>query len=787
MKRVLNEVLANCLSSCSSGFNVNLSFFCWVLCVFMVHAYGAERSVPSEDLEGFGVLNVVSSFGLDGDYSVPELSEELCCAEILPKTDLKGQRMYDEGLFGEGLSEEETEDPDQSSHEQKEKNFFSEGRRSVLLKILCAKKVCFEDVANDLYQDSRRFCFSTDILELMHRGALICVEDGKLICRGHINVNDCHPKKDVAAAMLELLHGGCRNWFWMRFKLYEDGYRKNSLTSLGHLEWALVVCGLHPCVRKMLCRDGSVSLPILQKIWRDHRHESSSVFKQSLCGLKDYYRRTLWQLWKLQKRGALASLENFQPSGDPLPCDKARCFVGERWECVMRCWKHHKNKEFSALEIARMADVTLDRRGGEKEFLRYLLNFVLEGYPIVYNKERKTLTLLEKQSAPYPVPGTNIMTSLYDALNKYAGDLCTEETAYYVFLQGHWTSTYTEHLFKRNHFHQMIKQYKHYLGILRFVSVGCFNGKQQVDLDRHQKLWDTLKGWRFSADFDDRMRKGGIPDKDRDVLLGLRNFVCGPSYVVFKNHAAVLHEALPNEDILKAAVMEEDSLVHCLIAKCKKRGIMSFGAFWKAANALTKFAGPGRLRYNPDTRYFYWDAAGKTPDLTSRDYSAAALMMRTRYHYLDGELFVFMLHQDGFVRASVNDLRVVLQSLRVLGLLGCSVRVAKLEVIREFLNLLLERDCSYAQVMPLTKNRDGSYNRIAKICRRLESWVRDDDIMAELWRAHLICVSESANRAKKRGSRDVALKHVVRHNIPALQARLAERKLWWEGALTQKI
>lgn len=632
-------------------------------------------------------------------------------------------------------------------------------RAGQLLDLLKARVLYFEEVQSTLYGKLTRSAFQMDILKLMHNGADIYKTDGGYRCYGQLR-NYSMPSESVANAMFSLLLKGVRSIFELKFQLYRLGYRAYPSEFLENLEIALTVADVHPCSRKVASAGMDVCSQI-KEVWgtlhklsyeavdlylRSENKEKADILK------KKRYVRVIQRLWDLQAEGDLAVLQkrlidqkaltqqnyagNLQGLGTRIAPRMPR------QEKIMSALGDHLDEEISVQALLSMVDLPKARARGVSSFLQAVLPLALGDRPIVYNKDNQTVMLSSaKIQQEKPKENTNLLTMLYDLIQKHNGDLLPEEIAYYAHRGGYWLDGFDQGC--RRRFYERVNRYKSFLATLGYISTNCC-GKQREDVFFKKKLWqhqDTL-----------------MTQEDRDFVDTVNTFTKSPEFCVFLRHFNVLNGwcipafAQPKEVVPKTApaLTCADYIIgglrhgavskHGFFSMCALFGVTTESGMWAIAGELTSRQSGGRLLYNSDQESFYWDSRGWAPYPQENELVATVLDLKSK-GLSHAECF-YMLKQKRFRNVTIENIDKILHGLAVLNLY--SLQNDTVTKARDILHSLGEGVCPGFPV-----DESGRTSQAWKIVQDIFSW-KDNGSMCKLNEMTLLAQKEKDEPPAKR-------------------------------------
>ena len=389
------------------------------------------------------------------------------------------------------------------------------------------KGVCFVDVRKSLYARASLWDFRKDVLNLMRSGAKLVARDGCIRYQEPSDsVKDLSEEKTVVRAMFDFMREGCGSLFWLKFHLYEHGYKYSPQwhKSLGHnsseaffevIYAALNVGGV--CPFNGVCGVESSDLECMQLFWEKNRRVPEQDFMMNLHQACQCDFRPLILLRILQDTGELAVLEQLMEEGRL--CSVRNPVKSVKQKTILGVLHTYLNEKFSVEKIINYVDENQVEAYTRKNFFKDMLILVFRGYPLVYDKTGNTLMLLSKQKTqPVAPKGTNLLTMTYECLCTYGQDICVEEMVYYAYALGYRERETIRTLTNR------IQAYQKKLQFLRQIDFGEDDGQ----IVRVRSLWAFFHAGVPLGVLAPEAHSGDLHEVSR-----LKVFVEGDDYKVF--------------------------------------------------------------------------------------------------------------------------------------------------------------------------------------------------------------------------------------------------------------
>ena len=675
------------------------------------------------------------------------------------------------------------------------------GVQAKKLQELLKKKVCFQDVKDTIYRGNHINVFQADLLQLLRNNVDVRVEEDGFKSYGTLPA-ETHRSKSVAEAMFELARDKCLTLFQLKFALYRIGYREYSRAFLDGLEQAFVVSGVHPRDRKMPAQ----SQATLKEGWEKVKNGSLENFQAYLreSGKKKFQKQVLQRLWDMQQSKCLehlAKLKSALSGQHHTATQKKSAPVREnRKDQVLSFLRAHKNEQKTSIEILRALSLPKEYTRGPGSLLRVVLSLALDGLPIVYDKDFHEVTLLdEKQCAVQPVEGRNLLTMLYDLIEKYGKKLLREEIAYYAQSGGYWPQGFTRSD-SRKEFFRCINDYKELLAIFGHISPSCCQKARQDVVKRREKLWSLIQGGLSPEDALLRCCKDFFPKTTQDDLQGvvalkkrrtLADVRLFEQYVVARKDCAPV---MTGEEFIETCLIKRDCTRMELLSLCQNRG-MDTCDLWAVAARLTCRKEGGRLIYHPETQRFYWSYDNTFSRREDCDKVAAIFDLKCDYPDMPNIVINHMLTQQGFAIGHIHELQYALRGMEVLGLYYSSFTTDDrlFSRHRRLVNNMLSG-------VPLVPERSATgFSWTWQVAQKVCAWL-DDGTMKALWLAY---VKRSANDVLQDGAcvlgvsttskhlrpqkRSRFVRQIIAHEIPQLYHWLCVKNLWSEGMSAMQV
>lgn len=605
-------------------------------------------------------------------------------------------------------------------------------RAKNLLQLLKKNTLSFGDVKDAFYKKQGVRFFQEDILQAMYHGADIRRDGKRYYCRGDVTDAPA-PSEHVAIAMFNILYRNEGSLFDLKFQLYREGHRDYAPDALGYIELALAVGGVHPRNRQIRAEDRVDFCAKAKEIWRKTRisHKCFCVYienptpKEKAFLKNKHYARILRSLWRLNHGKQLAVLEDMKASLPPV-----NPFRANKQDTIIKALKKHRNKEVYLAELLDWVSPPGKKRN-KTTFLGSVLTLALNDWPIFYNKDKQTVTLLEKALPTLtPAEGTNLLTMIYDLVQRYKNRLTQEEIAYYAYQGG-----YGPKCFKRGNkapFYACIRQDKAMLAIMGYINSDCCAQNLRADVCRQKPLLPLVchKDKFQSAAYYKRYGPD-VTEQDIDAVCAAQEFQKSAEFTVFEHHVRSMNKtrgpaaeyAKPVENLLRdGPILARDFWKLFDNFGCKKEQDM-----WNIADALTSSDANNRLIYNPKTSQFSWDNDCPLLSPEAQTLVSTVFSLQNDHPDMPSHELGYMLKQYGFTHISENDVQEILRGLAVLGL----SHGYELAYEREIVDLLLTPGVN--PKANVGKNRQLS--RPWRIAHRVVNWAHNGSLK-NLWKVY---------------------------------------------------
>lgn len=640
------------------------------------------------------------------------------------------------------------------------------------------KDVCFADVKKSIYGGkSSLSTFRTDLLRLMERG-----EDIREIQKGHYRYfgkvfDKTLPPEGVAVSMFNLLCQNLKTLFDLSFQLYRQNYRCYSPEFFTTLEAAMAVIGVHPESRQLRTK-GEVSTNImLRKHWENIKNSTLDEMCSYLGDAnntpeKRDHRRILRCLWFLQDNGDLEKLRalyaiRMADDSSAMVEAAGACMRGNKKFPILQVLQLRKNERIFIDELACMVGLPKHDYNSYALFLGSVLVLAVEGWPIIYNKESYSVIFADP---PVPIgepqKNTNLLTMLYELVQRYQKKLSQEEINYYAYRGGYCTQEVETGM--KGKFHKLIDWYTEFLAIQEYIDVSYCARPQRLDVKRRCLVWKVVEKEKVLRDI--AYYQPTCPDVTQKDMAAMRHTLDlrkTEDFRVFLSHVEALRVAntppLSKEDMIKERLMVGPLNQRVFGILCRNLGACGKQEMWTIAKNLTTRTNGGRLIYHPNTAMFVWDSQGRYSILAKEAWVAEIFLLNHHYPDITGRELSYMMMQQGL---DVNEAYVskVSRGLEILGLYGANK--GPCEGARHNLNNLLL-----------------SQRNLRKNMQAIEvySWVKSG-AMERLWSAYMdvktgeeedVCEVASAKRMKL----DISGRpeNIIRRDIPALEKFLIEK------------
>lgn len=656
-------------------------------------------------------------------------------------------------------------------------------REQRILTLLMKKSVCFSDVKHISYYSKGKKYFQADILQVMHNGADICeTEPGYYYYSGETKVLST-PSESVAIAMFQLLNKREMLLFDLRFQLYLKGYIKYTPMYLAHLELALAVGNVHPYRRKIHARNRSDACPELREIWEKIKGFSDENFDAYLHHPteekhvdileKRHNRRILLRLRDMFKEKTLDRLEHL--SADLAQDMKQKPYQiaprDNRKQKLLQILQNNKNEAVYIKDLLKIQPFSLKGQGAAM-LLGVIVSLTRSDFPIVYDKENGTVTLLEREiPSEKPQEGTNLLTMIYD-LEKRWGSVNCDELAYYAYRGGYWLDFSWG---QRTLFNKCVNHYKESLAILGHINICSCIKNRHTALGRQRKIWNIAKeegGVKKDPEHYRTTHCLGATQEDIKAILALETSLTETAFITFQAYL----EEQSRARSLKAhqELIERSKIVEGFLRQGPKPALFLWGFcaeefgikegkdVWEIAGVLTGRK-DGRLLYNPQTTVFCWDDKSSAPTPSQDMLVAEVFSLKQSSSYMPDDIFCHILKQQGFQDVSAECVQKIQAGLEVLGL--SSLKSTSPSQARVLTNLMLQLGVNTQANMP---EKNHAPYHIGQTAEMVVQWVHNGSF-SKLWQ----CYEEKrdGSPSMKRRKLDVSVDNpedVIRREIPQL-------------------
>lgn len=677
-------------------------------------------------------------------------------------------------------------------------------QRERLKLCLREKYVCFEDVQS-IYGKPNGYAskgeFHTDILRLMFQGANIDERLGTYHYLGKI-YNTFPPAEHVAVAMFKLLCLPQKSWFDVRFQLYTQGHRGYSLEALNYIERALSVGGVHPYDRPLISCECVDLSPVAKAVWekvQDFSDENlSAFFSESSDRYVDMlrnkrYDRVIRHLWEWKKQKILPELQKMKERMLPLSVVseylkgaetgpsviRSRFSNYERKACILEILQKNTNKGVALKHILQA--VNAQKNSGcvlkHCDLLRVVLDLVLSQWPIVYDKEGQTVKIISERVAPdKPKENTNLMTMIYDQMQKYGNDVSIAELAYFAYIKGYWSQDFNKK--GQRDFFDFIRRCRRHLAIYRHVDAKSCAKDQLGDIFVQRQIWCIVatEGVVKTLDYY-KKSYSEVTQKDVDAVVAAHEFQKRPEYTVFSHHLAACAKAKNYaiyEEYVETYLRRQPLTESCFWVVCQNLGLQSQKEMWDFVGILARREKGGRLLYNPQTTAFSWSDS-RVPHPEKNALLAHVFFLKNNTPDMSSDALCHMLRQDGFCDVSLDDVSEILQGLAVLGFYEPYAKTLTKE--RYIVRLLLTPGSHVAPEI----GADGCMSWPWKVAQRVVSWVHNGSVdkLLRMKKSATVQNTEgdvpSAKRMKLHTCCDSS-KDVIRLEMPVLYNILQKKR-----------
>lgn len=413
----------------------------------------------------------------------------------------------------------------------------------------------FEDLSKDLYTSKE--VFQQSILRLMYYDMDIRERNAGYYCTGQLDTV-ITPTVHVAVAMIKLLNQGPLLPFDVKFQLYRQGYRSYAPEHLGDIEKAIIVAGLHPHNPKVYWHGSVDFCEKIKEIWEKVKDLSEHDLRQYLWRppeeyltiLKDrHYEGVVRCLWELREDGIMDAHESAQPSTRVIVDDHQETSAlnkpatrTNRKALILNVFRQNKGREICITDLPQMADLPSYEIQGPSTIIASIMPVVLEEPWIIYNKEDKTIKLMYHDVPKcQPRKNTNLLTMVYDLIQKYRTSLMKEEIAYFADREGYWTSGFRKG--NQKLFYKSVNWYKAALSIMGYIGVvycprGWGNPKRRTEMWPFMQKEDSLQDLAYY-----RQHFSYITQDDLEVMRKLKELLKSAEFAVFINHWEKLNKA----------------------------------------------------------------------------------------------------------------------------------------------------------------------------------------------------------------------------------------------------
>ena len=659
-----------------------------------------------------------------------------------------------------------------SEHTRLKKSFTHKTeRRKKLLEELCKGASWSSTAVKNLCSDQQ--CFNADIISLMQLGYNIRREGELFKCYGKISLHTCRPKRHVAEAMFDILKQGCISNFDLAFILQTQGYRHEGFYAFFTLNAALVVAGVHPSRTTIETRSGKDVTLDLRKAWSSVRTLSYGRAMHWLRAQKkrQHHCNIIRTLHLLQSDEILGTLElmhaNWARSG---VCRKQRPQVLKRLVYDILFEKKNTMVSFEDLFVA----CNFFNRA---KFRNRVLEMALDGIPLIYDKERRSVMLaIPEPEVECPPEGTNFLTMVYDRLRKYKQVLSVSEIAYYAHTMGYWRVNNEIAGQGKAHLFSKVLQVKKFLAILGFTRFDSCAQIECQSITKLHELWLIVQKDKGVLSDDVRYYQKHcrvqVTEKDVTMLSEIKKFVDSAEYIAFLSYTEALqaqeHQWTDVERTVKDFFID-GALIESDLSK-KSKPFFSKNELWKILKSLTSKRGRGRILFDLDENHFIWDANSLFQERDIVDLPLHLFSLRKKCEHFSFALLRFLVTQHGFKNIPDKMLRQIVVCLRILGFWHSGKIEATLPEKRCFFNTLVTE-----------KNAPDSCAD-ADIVRCAASLIHSG-VVAQIWSAYLEerTQKQALPPQQKKQRLTAALvrpEQIIFDEMPALKNFFVTNNLW---------
>lgn len=454
----------------------------------------------------------------------------------------------------------------------------------------------------------------------------------------------------------------------------------------------------------------------------------------------------------------------------------ARDALLQEWSRRYEEWLPSKDI-FAILNMARM----------KYKGFGVVLDLVLDGVPIEYDKNRERVRLLRgRKGIIVPEEGETLLTLMYDLLVRYKKDITRWECAYYAHESGYWQRGFYWHQGCKALFYSYLEKCKKLLVVLGFVKKDVFAESMRNAMELQANLWKKVYQYRFVHAA--HVYGPRVTNEDTNFLRYLLKFTEEDEYKLLNKHVARRPLQPPDctatKTFIRNHVKAQSYSKNALISLCRRQQIDTARNFWPAVHSLVSEAGPGRMVYDLAQDVFLWSQDG-CPPARKEAYLVRALYYTDRFG-MTTNLMVAILQQEGFSQASAHDVQIIARCFVLLGVDKNSQEAeadvhAEDDVVkaqRTLINFMLENKTFALKGSPDSVKDADLSDWAIRICRRTVILAKNRQVLGLLLSLGMLKADPSAAPPPMKRPRveEQNSEKVIREHMPALYTLVFQQK-----------
>lgn len=492
-----------------------------------------------------------------------------------------------------------------------------------------------------------------------------------------------------------------------------------------------------------------------------------------------------------EKRAELARQERLQYAekeknfykGDLHPDGVSALMLWQKGQMLYVLWKN-KGRAMSIQDILDASTAHFERKTWPvSALLSTVLVSVLDGAPLHYDKDAKTVMFLEEKKEITPPPeGSELIVLIYDLL--YKGPHTLAELVYYAHQQGHWHSGFDWHYGRKFAFCEYINDLRKYLVIMNVINSDAVGGRVQKTISLQSKLWQSVQANGFSKDTNDYYLGCGYYAKESDlkVMEDMLSFQKTSAYSALMDHVGKNETEARLEKVIMGQVQKGPCSEEALWLMCLPLCAGDGKVFHKVVDRLLCPEGEQHLTFDSKEKLYRCVNLDRCVNRRAehhkqqRDCLLEILRLKIAAPEMTGESIAFALRDKGFSFASTYDVQLSLRSFLLLGCVPFVHCPRFLDMLRAQVDFMIKQR-SISVMLDETKDMLTEEKWDLQACRRIFNWWNEGHIpfLWKVYRKEHPVYARGATSLKRRKVEQNA-DEIVFNQIPSLYPYLPQEE-----------